>query len=56
MSDIFKPSIGSSQSTLGMTVAPTASPLSQAIGMGIGALGINNSLKNPMGELFGKLF
>ena len=56
MSDIFKPSVGSSQSTLGMTVAPTASPLSQAIGMGIGALGINNSLKNPMGELFGKLF
>ena len=56
MSDIFKPSIGSSQSTLGSTVAPSASPLSQAIGMGVGALGINNALKNPMGNLFGKLF
>jgi len=55
MSDIFKPNIGSSQSTIGTNVAPTASPLSQAIGTGIGALGVNQALKNPVGDLFGKL-
>jgi hypothetical protein len=53
MSDIFKPSIGSSSSTLGMTVAPNASPLSQAVGAGIAGLGLNKGLGNPFGNLFG---
>ena len=53
MSDIIKPSIGSSQSTLGMTVAPNASPLSQAVGAGIAGLGLNKALSNPFGNLFG---
>ena len=53
MSDIFKPQIGSSGSTLGMNVAPSPSPLSQAIGVGIGALGLNKALSNPLGSLFG---
>jgi len=54
MSDIFKPQIGSAGSTLGMNVAPSPSPLSQAIGLGIGALGINKALGNPLGGLFGQ--
>ena len=54
MSDIFKPQIGSAGSTLGMNVAPSPSPLSQAIGAGIGALGINKALGNPLGSLFGQ--
>ena len=53
MSDIFKPSIGSAQTTLGTTVAPNASPLSQAIGAGIAGLGLNKALNNPFGNLFG---
>ena len=53
MSDIFKPQIGSAGSTLGMNVAPAPSPLSQAIGLGIGAFGLNKSLGNPLGDLFG---
>ena len=53
MSDIFKPQIGSAGSTLGMNVAPSPSPLSQAIGLGIGAFGINQKLGNPLGNLFG---
>jgi len=53
MSDIFKPQIGSAASTLGTSVAPAPSPLSQAIGLGIGALGINKALDNPLGGLFG---
>jgi hypothetical protein len=53
MADIFKPQIGSAQSTLGTNVAPSASPLSQAIGVGIGALGLNKALGNPFGGLFG---
>ena len=56
MSDIFKPQIGSAGSTLGMNVAPSPSPLSQAIGLGIGAYGIQQGigLKNPLGGLFGQ--
>lgn len=53
MSDIFKPSIGSSQTTIGTNVAPNASPLSQAVGAGIAGLGLNKALNNPFGNLFG---
>jgi len=54
MSDIFKPQIGSAGSTLGMNVAPSPSPLSQAIGAGMGVFGINKGLGNPLGSLFGQ--
>ncbi len=53
MSDIFKPQIGSSSSTIGTQVAPSPSPLSQAIGAGIAGFGVNKALGNPFGELFG---
>ena len=53
MSDIFKPQIGSAGSTLGTSVAPSPSPLSQAIGVGIAGLGLNKALSNPLGNLFG---
>ena len=53
MSDIFKPQVGSAQSTLGVTVAPSPSPLSQAIGLGIAGLSANRALENPLGKLFG---
>ena len=53
MSDIFKPSIGSAQTTMMTNVAPNASPLSQAIGAGIAGLGVNKALGNPFGNLFG---
>ena len=53
MSDIFKPQIGSAQSTLGVQVAPSPSPISQAIGAGIAGFGVNKALGNPFGELFG---
>jgi hypothetical protein len=51
-SDIFKPQIGSAGSTLGLQVAPSPSPFSQAIGAGIAGLGINKALGNPLGPLF----
>jgi len=51
MSDIFKPSIGSAGTTLGTQVAPSPSPISQAIGAGIAGLGINKSLGNPFGKM-----
>ena len=54
MSDIFKPQIGSAGSTLGMNVAPSPSPLSQAIGAGIGVFGANRALGNPLGGFFGQ--
>jgi hypothetical protein len=54
MSDVFKPSIGSGQSKMISEAAPDASPLSQAIGVGIAGLGVNQGLKNPFGELFGR--
>jgi|TARA_R110001606_G_scaffold344212_2_gene492896 hypothetical protein len=54
MSDIFKPNIGSSTSAIGTNVAPSASPLSQAIGAGIAGLGLNKALGNPMADLFPK--
>ena len=53
MSDIFKPQIGSAQSTLGVQVAPSPSPISQAIGAGIAGFGIQKGLGNPFGNLFG---
>tara|TARA_R110002020_G_scaffold468965_1_gene693615 strand:+ start:24 stop:1046 length:1023 start_codon:yes stop_codon:yes gene_type:complete len=46
-SDIFKPSIGSAQSTLVNNVAPSPSPLSQAIGAGIGAFGLQAKIGSP---------
>ena len=53
MSDIFKPQIGSASSTIGTQVAPSPSPLSQAIGAGIAGFGVNKALGNPFGDLFG---
>jgi len=53
MSDIFKPNIGSAMSTLGAQVAPSPSPISQAIGAGIAGFGVNKALGNPFGSLFG---
>ena len=50
-SDIFKPSIGSAQSTLGLAVAPTPSPISQAIGAGIAGFGLQQQLGNPFSGL-----
>ena len=50
ISDIFKPSISSGASTIGVTTAPSPSPLSQAIGVGVGALGLNKALDNPFGK------
>ena len=52
MSDIFKPAIGSGGSTIGVTTAPSPSPLSQAIGAGVGAFGLNQALGNPFGDIF----
>lgn len=53
LSDIFKPQIGSAQSTLGTQVAPSPSPLSQGIGAGLSLFGLNKALSNPLGDLFG---
>jgi len=55
-SDIFKPAIGTAQSTLQQTVAPSPSPFSQAIGAGIAGLGINKGLGNPLGQIGASLF
>ena len=52
ISDIFKPQVGSAQSTLGATVAPSPSPLSQAVGLGIAGLGLQQGLGNPFSGLF----
>lgn len=46
-SDIFKPSIGSAGSTLGRQVAPSPSPMSQALGMGVAAFGLQNKVGTP---------
>ena len=56
MGDIFKPSIGSAGSTLGVSTAPSQSPLSQGIGLGIAGLGVNQAYGNPLGAVFGNLF
>jgi hypothetical protein len=54
MADILKPTIGSAQSTLATTTAPSPSTLSQLIGGGIGLLGLNQAIGgNPLGGLFG---
>ena len=52
MSDIFKPSISSGASTIGVTTAPSPSPLSQAIGAGVGAFGLQRALGSPFGDIF----
>ena len=52
MSDIFKPSIGSAQTTLGLNVSPSPSPLSQAVGLGIAGLGLQQQLGNPFAGAF----
>ena len=49
MSDILKPTVGTAQSTIGTTTAPTPSPLSQLIGGGIAGMGVNKYLGNPLG-------
>lgn len=51
-SDIFKPQIGSASSTLGSTVAPSPSPLSQAIGAGTAVLGGIKAFGNPFESIF----
>ena len=56
ISDIFKPSIGSADSSIGVTTTPSPSPLSQAIGVGIGAFGANRALGNPFGQVTQSLF
>ena len=53
-SDILKPTIGSSQSSITQATAPTPSVWSQLVGAGIGGLSLNKNLGNPIGELFGK--
>jgi hypothetical protein len=53
MSDIFKPQVGSAASTLGVQVAPSPSPISQAIGAGIAGFSLNKAFNNPFGQLFG---
>ena len=52
ISDIFKPQIGSAQSTLGQNVAPSPSPLSQAIGAGIAGFGAQKAFGNPLANIF----
>jgi len=52
ISDIFKPSIGSGQSSFQTATAPSPSPWSQAIGAGIAGFGINKGLGNPFADLF----
>jgi hypothetical protein len=55
MSDILKPTIGSATSTLATTTAPSPSGLSQLIGGGVVALGLNKAIGgNPLGGLFGR--
>ena len=56
MGDIFKPSIGSAGSTLGVSTAPSPSMLSSGIGLGIAGLGLNQAYGNPLGNVFGSLF
>ena len=51
-SDIFKPAIGSAQTALGLNVAPSPSPFSQAIGLGIAGLGLQQQLGNPFTGAF----
>jgi hypothetical protein len=54
MSDIFKPQISSGQSTLAATTSPAPSFLSQAVGLGIAGLGLNQTLGNPVGNFFSR--
>ncbi len=51
-SDILKPTIGTAQSTIGQTTAPSPSMLSQLVGAGITGLGVAKYL-SPGGNLFG---
>ena len=52
MSDIFKPQIGSGQSTLAASTTPSPSFLSQGIGAGIAGIKLNEALGNPLGSFF----
>lgn len=47
--NILKPSINSATSAQQTTVAPSQSGFSQLVGAGIGALGINKAIGNPLG-------
>jgi hypothetical protein len=53
MSDMLKPQLGSSGSALAMSSAAPPSGWSQLIGGGLGALGLNKVIGNPLGTLFG---
>ena len=54
MSDILKPTIGSASSSLTAATAPSPSGMSQLVGAGVGALGLNQAIGNPLGGMFGK--
>ena len=54
MSDIFKPQIGSGQSTLAATTAPQPGGLANLISAGIAGLGVNQLVGNPLGSFFGQ--
>lgn len=53
MGDMLKPQLGSSGSALAMASAAPPSGWSQLIGGGLGALGLNQAIGNPLGNLFG---
>jgi hypothetical protein len=47
--NILKPNINSATSAQQTTVAPSQSGFSQLVGAGIGALGVNKAIGNPLG-------
>ena len=51
--NILKPNINSATSAQQTTVAPSQSGFSQLVGAGIGALGLNTAIGNPIGKTFG---
>ena len=51
--NILKPSINSATSAQQSTVAPSQSGFSQLVSAGIGGLGVNQALGNPLGKSFG---
>ena len=53
MSDMLKPQLGSSGTSLAMASAAPPSGWSQLIGGGLGALALNKTIGNPLGSLFG---
>jgi len=51
--NILKPTINSATSSQITNVAPSQSGFSQFVGAGIGALGLNQAIGNPLGKSFG---